>query len=98
MLNAGAVGSDVLEAQVAAELLRRYNDDALVPVGMRWARTPERVQVAARENQQLDDPTVEAAHKPSSRKLESSHGWGRALCYAECVRKRSGGGSPQRAG
>ena len=69
VLNAGAVGSDVLEAQVAAELLRRYDDDALVPVGARWARTPERVQVAARDNQQLDDPTVETAHTPSSRLL-----------------------------
>ena len=49
--NAGALGSDALEQQVAAELLRRYEDTALVPVGTRWARTPARVQEAAREDE-----------------------------------------------
>lgn len=48
--NAGAIGSDALERQVAAELLKRYHESALVPVGSRWARTPLRVQEAAREN------------------------------------------------
>ena len=66
--NAGAIGSDALERQVAAELLRRYNDSALVPVGSRWARTPIRVQEAARENDlpdTLEDVQSTAASKPS---------------------------------
>ena len=49
--NAGAIGSDELEGRVAAELLNRYREAALVPVGSRWARTPQRVQAAAQENE-----------------------------------------------
>jgi len=67
---AGAVGSDELERQVAAELLKRYDEAALVPVGSRWARTPGRVQEAARENTVLDAPEDEAlptSNKPSPR-------------------------------
>ena len=48
---AGAIGSDVLEGQVAATLLERYQSSALVPIGSRWARTPQRVQAAAQENE-----------------------------------------------
>jgi hypothetical protein len=65
---AGAVGSDELERQVAAELLKRYDDTALVPVGSRWARTPGRVQDAAKQNVVLDAPEDEvklASGKPS---------------------------------
>lgn len=66
--NAGAIGSDTLEQQVAAELLKRYADSALVPVGSRWARTPRRVQEAARENdlpELADDTQAAASSKPS---------------------------------
>lgn len=63
---AGAVGSDELERQVTAELLKRYGEAALVPVGSRWARTPGRVQDAARENVVLDAPEDEV--KPASGK------------------------------
>lgn len=63
---AGAVGSDELERQVAAELLKRYEDTALVPVGSRWARAPGRVQEAARQNAVLDAPEDEV--KPASGK------------------------------
>jgi hypothetical protein len=65
---AGAVGSDELERQVAAELLKRYDEAALVPVGSRWARTPGRVQEAAKQNVILDAPEDEvrpASGKPS---------------------------------
>jgi len=65
---AGAVGSDELERQVAAELLKRYDEAALVPVGSRWARTPGRVQEAAQQNIVLDAPEDEvrpASGKPS---------------------------------
>lgn len=70
--NAGAIGSDGLERQVAAELLRRYDDSALVPVGSRWARTPIRVQEAARENdlpELTDDIQATASSKPSPKVL-----------------------------
>jgi len=63
---AGAVGSDELERQVAAELIKRYNEAALVPVGSRWARTPGRVQEAAQQNVVLDAPEDEV--KPASGK------------------------------
>lgn len=53
---AGAAGSDALERQVAGELLKRYRESALVPIGMRWARTPGRVQEAARADALLDAP------------------------------------------
>ena len=70
--NAGAIGSDALERQVAAELLHRYDDSALVPVGSRWARTPIRVQAAARENDLpdvSDDAQAATASKPSPKVL-----------------------------
>jgi len=54
--NAGAIGSDNLERQVAELLLQRYEESALVPVGMRWAKTPSRVQSAAQGNNKLDLP------------------------------------------
>jgi len=63
---AGAVGSDELERQVAAELIKRYDEAALVPVGSRWARTPGRVQEAAKQNVVLDAPEDEV--KPTSGK------------------------------
>ncbi|MBN8592417.1 MAG: hypothetical protein J0M33_11680 [Anaerolineae bacterium] len=52
---AGAAGSDALERQVAQELLRRYRETGLVPLGSRWARAPGRVQAAA----QADEPLVD---------------------------------------
>ncbi len=64
--NAGAIGSDTLEQQVAAELLKRYAESALVPVGLRWARTPLRVQDAAREND-LPDVSDEAQTRTSGK-------------------------------
>jgi hypothetical protein len=38
--HAGASGSDALEKVVAGELLTRYAETALIPIGARWARTP----------------------------------------------------------
>ena len=70
--NAGAIGSDALERQVAVELLKRYDESALVPVGSRWARTPLRVQEAARENDLpdgSDEAQTRASGKPSPKML-----------------------------
>ncbi len=54
--SAGASGSDALEQQVAQELLKRYCESALVPVGARWARCPGRIQEAARQGSDLVAP------------------------------------------
>lgn len=51
---AGAEGSDVQERKIALELLKRYHEAALVPIGMRWARAPKRVQAAARQGEGID--------------------------------------------
>ncbi len=50
---AEALGSDALERQINAELLRRYQEYDLVPVGSRWARTPSRVRQAAQQGDRL---------------------------------------------
>lgn len=66
--NAGAIGSDTQERRVTAELLKRYEESALVPVGSRWARTPLRVQDAARENDSpalTDEKIPQTGGKPS---------------------------------
>ena len=61
----GAVGSDTLEQQVAGELLARYITTALVPIGARWARTPIRIQQAAKTSADLVAPeTLEAQRQP----------------------------------
>lgn len=68
--NAGAAGSDASEVQVNAELMRRYEEAALVPIGMRWARTPTRVQLAGRESDAVgisDEINANQAGKPPSR-------------------------------
>ena len=51
---AGAEGSDAKERRVAIELVKRYANAALVPIGTRWARAPGRVQEAARKGEPLD--------------------------------------------
>jgi hypothetical protein len=62
---AGAVGSDALEKQVAEELLNRYVTTALVPIGARWARTPTRIQEAVRNDTDLVAPeAVEEQSRP----------------------------------
>ena len=60
---AGAEGSDVKERKIALALLKRYHESALVPIGMRWARTPKRVQEAAARGESIDTPETEAAAK-----------------------------------
>jgi hypothetical protein len=57
---AGGEGSDAKERKIALALLKRYHEAALVPVGSRWARAPQRVQTAAREGGGLDSPDTAA--------------------------------------
>lgn len=69
---AGAEGSDVKERKIALALLKRYHESALVPIGMRWARTPKRVQEAAERGESIDTPETEAvakSGKPSGKAL-----------------------------
>lgn len=68
---AHAEGSDERDRRVALALLKRYESAGLVPIGMRWARTPKRVQDAARLGEQLNEPLASIAAKQvkPSRKL-----------------------------
>ncbi len=61
--SAGAEGSDAKERKIALALLKRYHESALVPIGMRWARTPRRVQEAAQHGERIDVSETEAAAK-----------------------------------
>ena len=63
MKSAGAEGSDTKERKIALALLKRYYEAALVPVGMRWARAPKRVQDAARQGESIDSQQREVAAK-----------------------------------
>lgn len=94
--NAGAIGSDDLERRVAAELLERYSDSALVPVGSRWARTPQRVQDAARDNEMPDlgDNRLETGSGQTSPKMKLAIGAMLVIFVAfMLLRLSSGGGS-----
>ena len=53
---AGAGGSDRLELELAEQLLARYQQTALVPVGARWVKAPTRVREAATRNSDLPMP------------------------------------------
>ena len=69
---AGAEGSDAKERQIALALLKRYHESALVPIGLRWARAPKRVQDAAERGAGFDSPednTAAKSGKPSSAML-----------------------------
>lgn len=92
--NAGAIGSDDLERRVAAELLERYSDSALVPVGSRWARTPQRVQDAARDNEMPDlgDNRLEAGSGQTSSKMKLAIGATLVVFVAFMLLRLSGGG------
>jgi hypothetical protein len=69
---AGAEGSDAKERRIALALLKRYHESALVPIGMRWARAPKRVQDAAERGAGFDSPedkTAAKSGKPSGKVL-----------------------------
>lgn len=60
---ASAEGSDAKERRIALALLKRYHEAALVPVGLRWARAPKRVQEAAQRGEGFDAPEAETTTK-----------------------------------
>ena len=68
--SAGAEGSDLKERKITLALLKRYREAALVPLGMRWARAPKRVQAAAIQGTRLDvaeDAAAAKTGKPSGK-------------------------------
>lgn len=63
----GASGSDTLETQMVAQLLTRYADKGLVPVGSYWVPVPPQIQDAAKTDTPLerdDLPTVSTTKLP----------------------------------
>ncbi len=63
---AQAEGSDERERLVARELVRRYAQAKLVPLGLRWARAPVSVQESAKANRGLEpEAPPKASGKPS---------------------------------
>jgi hypothetical protein len=66
----GAAGSDALEQQVVTALIQRYEDGALVPIGARWAKTPARIQDAARQGEEHVAPEAEFA-PPAPKKTQA---------------------------
>lgn len=57
--------TDAEELQVAQALLTRFEQDALVPVGARWAKPPQRVKTAAMGGEPLTSPEDEYIPKGS---------------------------------
>lgn len=57
--------TDAEELQVAQALLARFEQDALVPVGARWAKPPQRVKEAAITGKRLVAPEEEYLPKGS---------------------------------
>jgi hypothetical protein len=89
VMAAGAAGSDALERQVAQELLRRYRETGLVPLGSRWARAPGRVQAAAQADEPLVDETAATTRKPSRGLLLA--GFAVLLVFIGLIAMRLGG-------
>ena len=64
----GASGSDTLETQMVAQLLTRYADKGLVPVGSYWVPVPPQIQDAAKTDTPLerdDLPPVSTTKLPT---------------------------------
>lgn len=63
---AGASTDDAAELDVLRRLIDAYREQALVPVGSRWASVPERVRAAARQGKPLDAPETQSdVNRPS---------------------------------
>jgi hypothetical protein len=92
---AGAEGSDAKERRIALALLKRYHESALVPIGMRWARAPKRVQEAAERGESFDAPENSSAAKSSkpSRKVLGVLGTLMIGMLALVLLRGTGGGS-----
>ncbi len=57
----GASGSDTLETQMVAQLLTRYADKGLVPVGSYWVPVPPQIQDAAKTDTPLEHDDLPTA-------------------------------------
>jgi hypothetical protein len=94
----GAAGSDALEQQVVTALIQRYEDGALVPIGARWAKTPARIQDAARQGEEHVAPEAEFA-PPAPKKTQALLIFGGAalflVFFVVLLLSRRGGDDPQ---
>lgn len=86
--------TDTEELQVAQALLARFEQDALVPVGARWAKPPQRVKTAAMGGEPLTSPEDEYMPKgsglPNPMLLLAAVG-GLFLCLLFIILMASGG-------
>ncbi|KAB2893780.1 MAG: hypothetical protein F9K28_07465 [Bacteroidetes bacterium] len=86
--------TDAEELQVAQALLARFEQDALVPVGARWAKPPQRVKAAAMGGEPLTSPEDEYMPKgsglPNPMLLIAAVG-GLFLCLLLVILMASGG-------
>src|SRR5260221_13293088 len=73
----GASGSDTLEEVMLTQLLARYTEKGLVPVGAYWVPTPLQLQEAARSDVDWSPSAVEApvVRKPSPLLLGAAVVW-----------------------
>lgn len=86
--------TDAEELQVAQALLARFEQDALVPVGARWAKPPQRVKAAAMGGEPLTSPEDEYMPKGSGMPnpmLLIAAGGGLFLCLLFVILMASGG-------
>ncbi len=60
----GASGSDALEAEMVSQLLDRYAQKGLVPVGSYWVPTPPQIKAAASENTEITRDDTDPASPP----------------------------------
>jgi hypothetical protein len=64
---AGAATDDAAELMVLRRLIKAYQEQSLVPVDSRWVSVPERVRVAARQQQPLPQEAADTEVRPSRR-------------------------------
>ncbi|GIK64268.1 MAG: hypothetical protein BroJett018_20620 [Chloroflexota bacterium] len=92
--------TDAEELQVVQALLARFEQDALVPIGARWAKPPQRVKAAAMQGEPLTAP--EDVYLPKSNGMPNplllmAAVGGLFLCLLLVVLMASGGGDETEA-
>ncbi|MCA9895804.1 MAG: hypothetical protein KC615_22625 [Anaerolineae bacterium] len=68
---ANATLDDAAELRVLRQLIEAYKQQALVPVGTRWAIVPDHIRRAAREQSEMphDEPLIQPVHSGTPRLL-----------------------------
>ncbi len=96
----GAAGSDALEAKMVDQLIQRYNEKGLVPVGSYWVPTPQQIRDAAQNDadyvhEEIDEFTPKTK-KPSP--VVMLIGVGCVLVFAFLLLRGAGSGRAKTAG